>query len=184
MVRAWNETFDVDTVITNCSNNYGPFHFPEKLIPLVTVRALAGEELPVYGKGENVRDWLHVEDHARALVLVAERGESGHTYNVGGRAERSNLQVVEAICDLVDDLAGRLDGLDSRRELIRFVADRPGHDLRYAIDQTKISSELGWEPRMTFEQGLAATVQWYLDNEWWWRPLVDGGVTARRGLGR
>ena len=182
LVRAWGETYGLDVVVTNCSNNYGPFHFPEKLIPLVTVRALEGMELPVYGRGENVRDWLFVEDHARALVLVAEQGREGETYNVGGRAERTNLQVVETICDLVDELAGASPGGAPRRELIRFVPDRPGHDLRYAIDQSKIHVELGWEPTRSFERGLRETVQWYLDNEWWWRPLTEQGAVDRRGL--
>jgi len=182
LVRAWGETYGLDVVVTNCSNNYGPFHFPEKLIPLVTVRALEGMELPVYGRGENVRDWLFVEDHARALVLVAEQGREGETYNVGGRAERTNLQVVETICDLVDELAGASPGGVPRRELIRFVPDRPGHDLRYAIDQSKIHVELGWEPTRSFERGLRETVQWYLDNEWWWRPLTEQGAVDRRGL--
>lgn len=183
LVRAWAETYDLDVVITNCSNNYGPFHFPEKLIPLVTIRALAGEALPVYGKGDNVRDWLYVTDHAAALVGVAESGRAGQTYNIGGDSERSNLDVVETICDLVDDQAGALGrGPGSRRQLIEFVADRPGHDLRYAIDATKIKTELGWAPTVTFEQGLAETVAWYLGNEWWWRPLVKARATERRGL--
>lgn len=184
LVRAWGETYGLDVVITNCSNNYGPFHFPEKLIPLVTLRALAGESIPVYGKGANVRDWLHVEDHATALIAVLENGRSGETYNIGGRAERTNLEVVQTICDLVDDLAGPIAGLQSRRELIEFVVDRPGHDLRYAIDETKITTELGWEPVHTFEAGLRTTVQWYLDNEWWWRPLVDAHGTARQATRR
>lgn len=182
LVRAWGETYDLPVVITNCSNNYGPFHFPEKLIPLVTIRALAGEPLPVYGKGENVRDWLHVSDHAAALIAVVERGRPGETYNIGGNEERTNLQVVEGICDLVDELAGPLVGGSNRRSLITFVADRPGHDLRYAIDQTKIASELGWSPALSFEAGLRQTVQWYLDNEAWWRPLVAAKATDRRGL--
>jgi len=182
LVRAWGETYDLPVLITNCSNNYGPFHFPEKLIPLVTIRAAVGEALPVYGKGDNVRDWLHVEDHARALIAVVERGTPGETYNVGGNEERSNLEVVETICDLVDELGPALDSVDSRRALIEFVADRPGHDLRYAIDSSKISTELGWEPTRTFEQGLRETVQWYLDNEWWWSPLTE--ATSRRGLNK
>ncbi len=182
LVRAWGETYDLPVVITNCSNNYGPFHFPEKLIPLVTIRALAGDRLPVYGRGDNIRDWLYVDDHASALVAVLERGTVGETYNIGGNEERTNLQVVEQLCDLVDELAGPLDGVASRRELIDFVADRPGHDLRYAIDQTKIASELKWQPSLSFDQGLRQTVQWYLDNESWWRPLVDGTATERRGL--
>jgi len=182
LVRAWGETYGLPILITNCSNNYGPFHFPEKLIPLVTIRAVAGESLPVYGKGENVRDWLHVEDHARALVTVLEKGRPGETYNVGGNEERTNLQVVHAICDLVDELGPDLPGVARRRELIEFVADRPGHDLRYAIDSSKIASELGWAPSRTFEDGLRETVSWYLDNEWWWGPLRDRDATDRRGL--
>jgi dTDP-glucose 4,6-dehydratase len=182
LVRAWGETYDLPVLITNCSNNYGPFHFPEKLIPLVTIRALAGEDLPVYGKGDNVRDWLHVSDHANALVTVLESGTVGETYNVGGNEERTNLQVVEAICDLLDELAAPQTSGEARRSLITFVTDRPGHDLRYAIDQTKISTELGWAPAYTFDDGLRQTVQWYLDNEAWWRPLVEAQATDRRGL--
>ena len=184
LVRAWGETYDLPVLITNCSNNYGPFHFPEKLIPLVAVRALAGEALPVYGKGDNVRDWLHVSDHATALVAVLERGRPGETYNVGGNEERTNLQVVEGICVLVDELAGPMSLQEPRRSLIAFVADRPGHDLRYAIDQTKIATELHWSPAYSFEDGLRHTVQWYLDNEAWWRPLVDAKATDRRGLAK
>jgi len=182
LVRAWGETYDLPILITNCSNNYGPYHFPEKLIPLVTIRALAGEPLPVYGKGDNVRDWLHVSDHANALVTVLEGGRPGETYNVGGNEERTNLQVVETICDLVDELAAPIASGEARRSLITFVADRPGHDQRYAIDQTKIESELGWKPAYTFVDGLRQTVQWYLDNETWWRPLVEAKATDRRWL--
>jgi len=181
LVRAWGETYDLPVLLTNCSNNYGPFHFPEKLIPLVTIRSMFGEPLPVYGRGDNVRDWLHVEDHARALVAVVERGRVGETYNIGGNEERTNLEVVEAICDLVDELGPEIDGVDSRRELIEFVTDRPGHDLRYAVDSSKITTELGWEPDRNFARGLHETVQWYLDNEWWWGPLRS--ETNRRGLG-
>jgi dTDP-glucose 4,6-dehydratase len=169
-------------LVTNCSNNYGPFHFPEKLIPLVTICALHGEPLPVYGKGDNIRDWLHVEDHAAALLTVVERGTQGETYNIGGKAERTNLEVVETLCDLVDELAGPLDSGASRRSLITFVADRPGHDQRYAIDQTKIQRDLGWEPQHTFDTGLRSTVQWYLDNQPWWQPLRDKQATERLGL--
>lgn len=183
LARAWHETYDLDVVITNCSNNYGPFHFPEKLIPLVTIRALRGEPLPVYGRGDNVRDWLYVEDHASALVSVLEGGRSGQTYNIGGDSERTNLQVVKAICDLVDELAGKLSGGRSRRELIEFVEDRPGHDARYAIDQSKIRDELGWRPSVSFEEGLRLTVLWYLENSWWWQPLIDRGAARRQGLG-
>jgi dTDP-glucose 4,6-dehydratase len=182
LVRAWGETYDLPVLVTNCSNNYGPFHFPEKLIPLVTICALHGEPLPVYGKGDNIRDWLHVEDHAAALVTVVERGTQGETYNIGGKAERTNLEVVETLCDLVDELAGPLDSGASRRSLITFVADRPGHDQRYAIDQTKIQRDLGWEPQHTFDTGLRSTVQWYLDNQPWWQPLRDKQATERLGL--
>lgn len=182
LVRAWHETYGLDAVLTNCSNNYGPFHFPEKLIPLVTIRALNGEPLPVYGRGDNIRDWLFVEDHARALTAVLERGASGGTYNVGGQSERTNLQVVESICDLVDECGPPLGDGRSRRDLIEFVEDRPGHDLRYAIDQSKIETELGWRPEVDFEQGLRQTVEWYLANPWWWEPLVAQKATARQGL--
>jgi len=183
LVRAWGETYDLPVVLTNCSNNYGPFHFPEKLIPLMTIRSLAGEPLPVYGKGENVRDWLFVEDHARALRAVLEAGTAGETYNIGGNEERTNLQVVETICDLVDEQASPAANGKPRRELIEFVADRPGHDLRYAVDQTKIHRELGWKPTVSFEEGLRRTVRWYLDNRSWWEPLLQADATARRGLG-
>jgi len=182
LVRSWCETYELPTVITNCSNNYGPFHFPEKLIPLMVLRALAGETLPVYGTGANVRDWLHVDDHARALVSVLEDGRAGQTYNVGGNAERSNLEVVQAICDLVDAFGVPLGTGRTRRELIRFVSDRPGHDFRYAVDSSKITAELGWSPTRTFEEGLRETVRWYMANEWWWRPLYEGQATTRRGL--
>jgi len=183
LVRAWGETYDLPVLITNCSNNYGPFHFPEKLIPLMTIRALQGQPLPVYGKGENVRDWLYVEDHADALVNVLEDGKPQQTYNIGGNEERTNLQIVETICALVDELAGPLPSHQPRTELITFVTDRPGHDLRYAIDQTKISQDLGWRPSVDFETGIARTVRWYLDNQAWWQPLLERQATARRGLG-
>lgn len=182
LVRAWGETYELPTLITNCSNNYGPFHFPEKLIPLIIIRSLAGEPLPVYGKGDNIRDWLYVEDHARALVSVVESGRPGETYNVGGDAERTNLTVVETICDLVDEAADPLPS-GSRRELITFVADRPGHDLRYAVNHDKIEQELGWKPSVSFEQGIKQTVAWYLANRDWWQPLVDRKATDRVGLG-
>lgn len=177
LVRAWAETYGVPAIITNCSNNYGPFQFPEKLIPLVTLKAAAGEPLPVYGTGENVRDWLFVEDHARAIVAALDDGEVGRTYLVGGDAERSNLDVVHTICDIVDERLG--DG-GRRRDLIEFVTDRPGHDLRYAIDTTAIRADLGWAPSITFDDGLAATVAWYLDNEPWWRPILDGTYDGAR----
>lgn len=172
LVRAWHHTYGLPVVLSNCSNNYGPYHFPEKLIPLIILNALEGRELPVYGRGENVRDWLHVEDHAEALETILTRGRVGESYNVGGRAERTNLQVVETICDLLDERTPLADGR-RRRELIRFVTDRPGHDRRYAIDCSKLSGELGWEPRRSFDEGLAATVDWYLANDWWWRPIRD-----------
>lgn len=182
LVRAWRETYGLPTILTNCSNNYGPFHFPEKLIPLMILRGLANEELPVYGEGANVRDWLHVEDHARALSLVLERGRPGETYGIGGFNERRNIEVVETVCALLDRLA---PGPTPRRSLIRFVADRPGHDLRYAIDASKISRELGWRPQETFESGIEKTVRWYLDNRPWWEKLVAAGSAAgaldRRG---
>ncbi|MEZ5342989.1 MAG: dTDP-glucose 4,6-dehydratase [Acidimicrobiales bacterium] len=177
LVRAWGETFGVPVVLTNCSNNYGAFQFPEKLIPLTIIRALRGESLPVYGSGQNIRDWLLVDDHARALVSVVERGALGNTYLIGGDAERTNLEVVNAICDLVDASVG--DGA-TRRDLISFVTDRPGHDLRYAVDASATKRDLGWAPSVPFEEGLAATVRWYLDNEWWWGPIVEGRYNTSR----
>ena len=170
LARAWGRTYGLPVIVTNCSNNFGPYHFPEKLIPLVILNALAMKPLPVYGKGENVRDWLYVEDHARALATVAMRGEPGETYNIGSNSERTNLDVVEAICDLLD---ARRPHNKPRRELIEFVTDRPGHDLRYAIDATKIREDLAWTPSVSFEEGLAQTIDWYIDNEWWWKPLLD-----------
>ena len=177
LVMAWHRTFGLDVVLSNCSNNYGPCHFPEKLIPLVILNALEERPLPVYGTGENVRDWLYVEDHARALVTVLLHGRSGRSYCIGGRAERSNIEVVHAICDALDEMrpTGR-----SRRELIEFVSDRPGHDLRYAIDPSRIETELGWRARETFKTGLAKTVRWYLDNEAWWRPIREGRYKGER----
>jgi dTDP-glucose 4,6-dehydratase len=169
-VRAWHETYGLPVVLSNCSNNYGPFHFPEKLIPLTIINAIEGKPLPVYGRGDNVRDWLHVEDHARALETIVTHGRVGESYNVGARSERTNLQVVEAICGLVDQ---RLGG-GPRRGLITFVEDRPGHDRRYAIDPAKVETELGWKPSHGFEDGLAHTVDWFLANQWWWRPIRDG----------
>ncbi len=183
LVRAWHETYGLPVVVTNCSNNYGPYHFPEKLIPLVIIRGLAEQSLPVYGTGSNIRDWLYVEDHARALRLVLEHGAIGASYNIGGANERTNLAVVEAICDLLDQLVPSPAG--SRRRLITFVADRPGHDLRYAIDAGKIRRELGWRPQEDFDSGLAKTVRWYLDNQAWWQAILDGGYRAERlGLGQ
>jgi dTDP-glucose 4,6-dehydratase len=180
LASAWWHTYRLPVIITNCSNNYGPFHFPEKLIPLTILNALEGRPLPVYGRGANVRDWLYVDDHARALVLVAGKGRVGETYNVGGRNERRNIDVVARICDVLDEL--RPGGAPHSR-LITYVTDRPGHDARYAIDATRIETELGWRAEMTFDTGIERTVRWYLDNEWWWRPLrekVYGG--ERLGL--
>ncbi len=177
LVRAWERTYGLPVVMTNCSNNYGPFHFPEKLIPLVTLNALEGKTLPVYGKGDNVRDWLYVEDHAVALATVLEKGKLGESYNIGGNCERTNLGVVESICDILDERS-KLD--KPRRELIEFVTDRPGHDMRYAIDATKIKTQLGWEPSLTFEEGLAKTIDWYLANEWWWKPIREGRYSGQR----
>jgi dTDP-glucose 4,6-dehydratase len=179
LVRAWHHTHGLPVLVTNCSNNYGPYHFPEKLIPLMILKGLAGEKLPVYGDGSNVRDWLHVEDHARALAVVVERGAPGATYLIGGNAERSNLHVVETVCDLLDRHAPREDG-QSRRVQIGFVADRPGHDFRYAIDASRIRAELGWEPRESFDSGMAGTVRWYLDNRAWWQDIQAGNYGGER----
>ena len=180
LVRAWGETYGLPVVITNCSNNYGPFHFPEKLIPVVILKALAGESIPVYGRGENVRDWLYVEDHAAALVMVVQQARVGETYNIGGEGEARNIDIVRTVCRMIDDL--RPEGAP-RERLIRFVDDRPGHDFRYAIDATKIRTELGWRPSVTLDEGLRRTVAWYLDNEPWWRALqARHGVGVRLGL--
>lgn len=184
LVRAWHHTYGLPVVLSNCSNNYGAYHFPEKLVPLVILNALEGKKLPVYGKGENVRDWLYVEDHARALELVATKGRIGESYNVGGRAERNNLAVVETICDILDEKRP-LPGGRSRRELITFVEDRPGHDRRYAIDPAKIERELGWMQQESFESGLGRTIDWYLENEWWWGPIRNQKYAgARLGAAR
>jgi len=183
LVRAWRETYGLPTLVTNCSNNYGPYHFPEKLIPHMIIKGLAGEPLPVYGDGQNIRDWLYVEDHAKALALVLERGVVGETYNVGGRNERTNLHVVESICDLLDELSPSASG--AHRRLITFVADRPGHDRRYAIDASKLEQELDWRAEENFESGIAKTVQWYLSQKPWWRAILARGYTAGRlGLGQ
>jgi dTDP-glucose 4,6-dehydratase len=179
LVRAWHHTYGLPVVLSNCSNNYGPFHFPEKLIPLTILNALEGKQLPVYGKGENVRDWLYVDDHARALATIATTGKVGESYNVGGRNERTNLQVVETICDILDARIPLEDGR-KRRELISFVTDRPGHDRRYAIDATKLETELGWKAEEDFESGIARTVDWYLDNGWWWEPIRSGKYAGER----
>lgn len=177
MVRAWGDTYGLPVLISNCSNNYGPYHFPEKLIPLMILNAMEGKALPVYGTGENVRDWLYVDDHARALLTILHKGEPGGTYAVGGNAERTNIAVVETICDLVD---ARMPGSGSRRDLISFVTDRPGHDHRYAIDSTRLRTTLGWAPQMTFEEGLANTVDWYIAREDWWRPIREKRYRGER----
>jgi dTDP-glucose 4,6-dehydratase len=178
-VRAWHDTYGLPVVLSNCSNNYGPYHFPEKLVPLIILNALDGKPLPVYGKGENVRDWLFVDDHARALEQVMMKGEVGESYNVGGRAERTNLAVVQTICEILDRKRP-LEGGARRRDLIAFVADRPGHDRRYAIDPSKIERELGWRSHETFETGIERTIDWYLDNEWWWRPIREQKYAGNR----
>lgn len=177
LVRAWQRTYGLPTLVTNCSNNYGPYHFPEKLIPLMILNALAGKPLPVYGDGQQIRDWLYVEDHARALIKVATEGEIGETYNIGGHNEKANLTVVKTLCDLLQELVPQEQ---SYRELITFVTDRPGHDVRYAIDASKIERELGWAPEETFETGLRKTVQWYLANETWWKRVQDGSYQGQR----
>ena len=177
LVRAWFETYGLPVVLSNCSNNYGPYHFPEKLIPVVILNALAGRALPIYGDGSNIRDWLYVEDHADALLLVATKGSLGRSYNIGGENERTNLHLVQTICAILDRLRPRDTG--TYADLITFVTDRPGHDARYAIDPTRIRAELGWRPSVTVEEGLERTVRWYLDNEAWWRPLL-----GRQGVGQ
>ncbi|WP_440658037.1 dTDP-glucose 4,6-dehydratase [Ensifer adhaerens] len=183
LVSAWGHTFGLPVLITNCSNNYGPYHFPEKLIPLMIVKALAGEPLPVYGNGANIRDWLYVEDHVRALQCVFEKGVPGQTYNVGGNSERRNIDVVKTVCEILDRQHPREDG-QSYIDLITYVADRPGHDQRYAIDATKIGSDLGWRPIESFESGIEKTVVWYLTNRDWWAEILDRTQAAkRRGLG-
>jgi len=178
-VRAWWHTYGLPVLITNCSNNYGPYHFPEKLIPLMIIKCLAGEPLPVYGKGLNVRDWLYVDDHVRALTRVFESGTPGETYVIGGRSEQTNLGVVHRISETLDRLRPRADGV-SYREQIAYVSDRPGHDHRYAIDPSKLEGELDWRPTETFESGIEQTIRWYLDNEWWWRPILDGRYEGQR----
>lgn len=179
LAKAWERTYGMPIVVSNCSNNYGPYHFPEKLIPLTILNALEGRPLPVYGKGDNVRDWLFVDDHARALDIIIEKGRIGETYNVGGRNERRNIEVVRCICAVLDEL---VPGETPREELIEFVTDRPGHDARYAIDATKLEDELGWRAAENFDTGIEKTVRWYLDNEWWWKPLRDQYDGARLGL--
>jgi dTDP-glucose 4,6-dehydratase len=181
LAHAWGHTFGLPVVISNCSNNYGPYHFPEKLIPLVILNGLEGKELPVYGDGQNIRDWLYVEDHAHALWLIATKGRLNEKYNVGGRNERTNLQVVEAICDALDHLSPH-SFVKNRRSLIRFVTDRPGHDHRYAIDATKLESELGWKARESFDTGLLRTVEWYIKRPDWWEPLRERYDRSRLGV--
>jgi len=182
LVRAWGETYGLPVILTNCSNNYGPYHFPEKLIPVIILNALAGKPLPIYGDGSNVRDWLFVEDHADALLLVVQKGEVGRSYNIGGENERSNLELVKTLCAILDEVQPKDSG--SYADQITFVTDRPGHDSRYAIDPTRIRTELGWSPSVTVEDGLRRTVHWYLENEAWWRALQDrSGVGQRLGTG-
>ncbi|WP_038150712.1 dTDP-glucose 4,6-dehydratase [Thiomicrorhabdus chilensis] len=194
LVRAWQRTYGLPTLVTNCSNNYGPYHFPEKLVPLMILNALEGKPLPVYGKGNQIRDWLYVEDHARALVLVATQGKVGETYNIGGHNEKQNIEVVKTICDILDELVppqnvipseveGSSNGakpINSYQELVTYVSDRPGHDMRYAIDASKIQRELGWTPQETFESGIRKTVQWYLDNQAWCQHVQDGSYQRQR----
>ena len=180
LVRAWHETYGLPVVLTNCSNNYGPYHFPEKLVPVIILNALAGKPLPIYGTGSNIRDWLYVEDHADALLLVLTKGKIGRSYNIGGENERTNLELVQTLCKILDRLKPKNTG--TYADLITFVQDRPGHDARYAIDPSRIKDELGWRPSVTVEEGLAKTVQWYLDNEDWWKPLQNrSGVGERLG---
>ncbi len=181
LVRAWNRTYGLPVVVTNCSNNYGPYHFPEKLIPLTILNALAGKPLPVYGNGEQIRDWLYVEDHARALYKVATEGRSGETYNIGGHNERKNIDVVRTICAILDRVVTEKPGnINQFADLITFVTDRPGHDLRYAIDAAKIQRDLGWVPEETFESGIEKTVHWYLNNQTWWQRVLDGSYAGER----
>ncbi|HFC9869966.1 dTDP-glucose 4,6-dehydratase [Klebsiella pneumoniae] len=181
LVRAWNRTYGLPVVVTNCSNNYGPYHFPEKLIPLTILNALAGKPLPVYGNGEQIRDWLYVEDHARALYKVAIEGHSGETYNIGGHNERKNIDVVRTICAILDKVVEQKPGnINQFADLITFVKDRPGHDLRYAIDAAKIQRDLGWVPEETFESGIEKTVHWYLNNQTWWQRVLDGSYAGER----
>ncbi len=181
LVRAWHRTYGLPTLVTNCSNNYGPYHFPEKLIPLMILNGLAGKPLPVYGDGQQIRDWLYVEDHACALYLVATQGAIGETWNIGGHNERKNIDVVTTICDLLEELVPQKpQGVVQYQDLITWVADRPGHDLRYAIDASKIERELGWRPQESFESGIRKTVLWYLQNRSWWQQVLDGSYQGER----
>lgn len=179
IVRAWHHSFGLPVLITNCSNNYGPYHFPEKLIPLMIIKCLRGEPLPVYGKGANIRDWLYVDDHVRALTAVFERGAVGESYMVGGRSERTNLEVVERICDTLDSISPRADGISYRNQ-ISYVEDRAGHDFRYAIDASKLERELGWKPQESFDTGIERTIRWYIDNQPWWQAILDGTYSGER----
>ncbi|NVP03323.1 dTDP-glucose 4,6-dehydratase [Photobacterium damselae subsp. damselae] len=181
LVRAWLRTYGLPTIVTNCSNNYGPYHFPEKLIPLMILNALEGKQLPVYGNGMQIRDWLYVEDHASALYTVVTQGEIGETYNIGGHNEKANIEVVKTICSLLEELVpNKPQGIAQYQDLITYVTDRPGHDVRYAIDATKIAAELGWKPAETFESGIRKTVEWYLNNEQWWSRVLDGSYSRER----
>lgn len=181
LVRAWLRTYGFPTIVTNCSNNYGPYHFPEKLVPLIILNALDGKALPIYGDGLQIRDWLYVEDHASALYTVVTKGEIGETYNIGGHNEKANIEVVKTICALLDELVpNKFENITKYEQLITYVADRPGHDIRYAIDASKIERELGWKPAETFESGLRKTVQWYLDNKQWWSRVLDGSYSLER----
>ncbi|HIF9075031.1 TPA: dTDP-glucose 4,6-dehydratase [Photobacterium damselae] len=181
LVRAWLRTYGLPTIVTNCSNNYGPYHFPEKLIPLMILNALEGKELPVYGNGMQIRDWLYVEDHASALYTVVTQGEIGETYNIGGHNEKANIEVVKTICSLLEELIpNKPEGVEQYQDLITYVTDRPGHDVRYAIDATKIAADLGWKPAETFESGIRKTVEWYLNNEKWWSRVLDGSYSRER----
>ena len=179
LVRAWHETYGLPVLVTNCSNNYGPFHFPEKLVPLIILNGLEGKKLPVYGKGDQIRDWLYVGDHANALRCVLENGTPGETYNIGGHNEKQNIEVVKTICSILDELVPH-DSIKDRKKLIEYVTDRPGHDMRYAIDASKIERTLGWKPKETFETGLKKTVQWYLDNKTWWENILNGSYNIER----
>lgn len=178
LVRAWTRTYGLPTLITNCSNNYGPFQFPEKLIPVVILKALHKNKIPVYGKGDNIRDWLYVDDHADALLTVLEKGKTGETYNIGGNNERANIELVKTICELIDNR--HPDDSSKHEDLIEFVSDRPGHDRRYAVNAEKIKSDLGWSPSIDWNEGFERTITWYLENEWWWRPLVKKGAFGER----
>ncbi|MCG6214989.1 dTDP-glucose 4,6-dehydratase [Vibrio furnissii] len=181
LVRAWLRTYGLPTIVTNCSNNYGPYHFPEKLIPLMILNALAGKPLPVYGNGMQIRDWLFVEDHARALYKVVTEGKVGETYNIGGHNEKANIEVVSTICELLEEFVpNKPDGVNLYKDLITYVKDRPGHDVRYAIDAAKIERELGWKPQETFESGIRKTVEWYLNNKTWWSRVLDGSYSMER----